>query len=91
MRGSATRSYGIEVASLAGLPSDVIARAKVLIKDLEDGKVDKPYTNIPQKTEKPPKNYKEIIDILNSCDINTTSPMVAFDTLSRLIELNKEN
>ena len=91
MRGSATRSYGIEVASLAGLPSDVIARAKVLIKDLEDGKVDKPYTNIAQKTEKPPKNYKEIIDILNSCDINTTSPMVAFDTLSRLIELNKEN
>ncbi len=34
-RGSATKSYGIEVASLAGLPNEVIERAKQHLKDLE--------------------------------------------------------
>lgn len=35
MRGSANRSFGIEVASLAGVPSEVTARAKVILKRLE--------------------------------------------------------
>ena len=35
MRGSANRSFGIEVAALAGVPSEVTARAKVILKRLE--------------------------------------------------------
>ena len=38
MRGSATRSYGIEVASLAGLPNEIIDRAKELITEFEKEK-----------------------------------------------------
>ncbi len=34
--GSTDRSYGIQVARLAGLPSSVIARAKALLAELED-------------------------------------------------------
>ena len=33
--GKADRSYGIQVARLAGLPSTLLARAKALLKDLE--------------------------------------------------------
>jgi DNA mismatch repair protein MutS len=36
VRGGADQSYGIEVAKLAGLPDTVIARAKELLKSLED-------------------------------------------------------
>ena len=35
MRGSANRSFGIEVAALAGVPGEVTARAKVILKRLE--------------------------------------------------------
>jgi DNA mismatch repair protein MutS len=33
--GSTDRSYGIQVARLAGLPDDVVARAKALLRDFE--------------------------------------------------------
>lgn len=35
--GAADDSYGVEVAKLAGLPDRVIARARELLKDLEEG------------------------------------------------------
>ena len=78
MRGSATRSYGIEVASLAGLPKEIITRAKELIKEFESQKVN----NDVQKES-------EILDNLRAIDPNTLTPLVAFDTLVRLIDLAK--
>lgn len=78
MRGSATRSYGIEVASLAGLPKEIITRAKELIKEFETQKVN----NDVQKES-------EVLDNLRSIDPNTLTPLTAFDTLIRLIELAK--
>lgn len=38
--GGASRSYGIEVAKLAGLPSEVIARARRILANLESGELD---------------------------------------------------
>ncbi len=38
--GGASRSYGIEVAKLAGLPSEVLARAREILKNLEAMEVD---------------------------------------------------
>ncbi|MBN1652647.1 MAG: DNA mismatch repair protein MutS [Deltaproteobacteria bacterium] len=35
--GSANRSYGVAVASLAGIPTVVLARAKAILKELETG------------------------------------------------------
>lgn len=37
VRGAADRSYGIQVARLAGLPGSVITRAKEILNDLESG------------------------------------------------------
>ncbi|MCQ2564836.1 MAG: DNA mismatch repair protein MutS, partial [Clostridia bacterium] len=78
MRGSATRSYGIEVASLAGLPTEVVDRAKELLTDMETNKT----TSTEQKES-------ELLDCLKEIDINTLTPLVAFDTLTRLIDLSK--
>ena len=35
--GGADRSYGIEVAKLAGLPNEVVKRANIILKELEQG------------------------------------------------------
>ena len=79
MRGSATRSYGIEVASLAGIPQQVIKRAKEILLDLEKGEKQQTISN-----------DNALIDTLKSIDINTLSPMLAFDTLVHLIDMIKE-
>ena len=34
-KGGANKSYGIEVAKLAGVPSEVIKKAKIILKNLE--------------------------------------------------------
>jgi DNA mismatch repair protein MutS len=38
--GAASRSYGIQVARLAGIPASVIARARVILGNLEGGELD---------------------------------------------------
>ena len=40
VQGGASRSYGIEVAKLAGLPPEVLARAREILKNLETLEVD---------------------------------------------------
>lgn len=75
MRGSATKSYGVEVASLAGLPTDIINRAKELMLEFEQS-----------KTGASGGENNEIINILKEIDINKLTPLVAFDTLAHLLE-----
>ena len=78
MRGSAAKSYGIEVASLAGLPNEIIERAKELIKDFESEKaVDSDVKNT------------QIINMLSEIDMNKLTPLVAFDTLAHLVDIVK--
>jgi DNA mismatch repair protein MutS len=78
MRGSATKSYGIEVASLAGLPNEIIDRAKELIVEFEQQKAN----DVDVKTS-------QIVNMLNELDINNLTPIAAFDTLSHLIDIAK--
>jgi DNA mismatch repair protein MutS len=40
VEGGASRSYGIQVARLAGLPAPVIARAREILRNLEGGELD---------------------------------------------------
>lgn len=76
VEGGADQSYGIEVAKLAGLPEEVIDRAKEILNNLEDNSVysDKPEiikdnnsTNEPVKeTVKEAAITKEKVSIENS-------------------------
>jgi DNA mismatch repair protein MutS len=40
MEGGTNRSYGIQVARLAGIPAEVITRAKEILRNLEKGELD---------------------------------------------------
>jgi DNA mismatch repair protein MutS len=40
VEGGASRSYGIQVARLAGLPEEVVARAREILANLEQGELD---------------------------------------------------
>jgi DNA mismatch repair protein MutS len=65
--GSAEKSYGIQVARLAGLPENVIARAKEVLQQLEAGhqpaesvkEVPVP-TSVPAKTRKKPRSDEDV-------------------------------
>lgn len=45
VEGSVDKSYGIQVANLAGLPVEVINRAKEIIMQLEESDINKPFTS----------------------------------------------
>jgi DNA mismatch repair protein MutS len=59
--GGIDKSYGIEVAKLAGLPSTVIQRAKHILNDLEEGVVE---TGIKAQLQRlPTENQTELFDL----------------------------
>lgn len=82
MRGSAVRSYGIEVASLAGLPIEIIDRSKAILQVLENQE-----QNTVNVTETPIRQTSKIERIIKDLDLNNISPMLAFETLIQLKEL----
>ena len=91
-RGGAHRSFGIEVAALAGVPKDVTLRAKAILKaleknDLAAGK----KLQIGAEEEPQEKQLTEVERILADTDLNALSPMQALLLLSELKEKITEN
>ena len=99
-RGGANRSFGIEVASLAGVPKDVTDRAKGILKVLEKNDVAKKSAislseiaaaetsdrNITAEEPIEERKLSEVEEILSETDVNTLSPMQALLLLSDLKE-----
>lgn len=54
IKGGADKSYGIQVAKLAGVPDSVIARAKELAEDLSDADISRKAKEIAQYDKKNP-------------------------------------
>ncbi len=92
-RGGAHRSFGIEVAALAGVPKDVTTRAKAILKALEKNDLlggKKPI--VIEDTQEEEKQLTEVEQMLMDTDMNTLSPMQAFMLLNDLKEkLSQEN
>ncbi len=84
-RGGANKSFGIAVAKLAGLPCQVIERAKEISKSLELADINNKIKETNQNDSYDEKS-KEIIDMLKDIDINSVSPVHAFEILNDLIE-----
>ena len=86
-RGGAHRSFGIEVASLAGVPKEVTARAKLILKALEKNDLMSGKKKIVvEEEEKQEKTLTEVEKILMQTDVNTLSPMQALLLVSDLKE-----
>ena len=92
VRGSTDDSYGIEVAKLAGLPNDVIRRAKEVLATVEDtaralrapereaAPVDDTLISIEDQMR------EQVIEMLKNTDMNTLSP---YEAMAFLFDLKK--
>jgi DNA mismatch repair protein MutS len=87
--GAADRSYGIEVGKLAGLPPEVVVRAREVLHEHESAEQQttahlSPGTNEPapqmQLTMFTPLSQK-IVDRLREADVNNLTPMEALNLL----------
>jgi DNA mismatch repair protein MutS len=88
--GAASRSYGIEVARLAGLPRSVIARAQKVLQDLESpklGSLQNPQLSLLSKPEPPAPSALEAA--LGKLDPNLMTPLQALQALADLKLLSK--
>ena len=85
-RGGANRSFGIEVASLAGVPKEVTTRAKSILKALEKNDIarGKIQTEFVEEEVVEEKTLSEVEKIISEIDLNTMSPMQAFMLLGDL-------
>ena len=94
--GPVSRSYGIQVAKLAGLPDPVIERAKEILKNLESGEydnVDMPKIAYRKSASKDDKDFNQlalfkefdgtISKELSGIDLNTLTPIEALTLLQR--------
>lgn len=81
LRGGASRSFGVEVASLAGIPEEVISRAKKILKSLERNDLN----GLPASEECEEETPAEELAIrkeLQELDVNSLTPMQALRILS---------
>ena len=88
VRGGTDDSFGIEVASLAGVPGDVVSRAKKILKELETASP-KPDRAPAREEEDDNISFADltgtrIIDRLKAIDINTITPIEAMSLLYEL-------
>ena len=93
VRGGASKSFGIEVAKLAGVPQTVCDRAKEIVALLENSNIN--YTpdvlNADVASKKSDKAAREIAYTLKDIDMNRVSPIEAFDILNNLVKKVKAN
>ncbi|SHJ50161.1 DNA mismatch repair protein MutS [Thermoclostridium caenicola] len=96
-RGGADRSYGVEVAKLAGIPDPVIQRARVILEELDEADINK---NPKRKKEKPvegqldlfassslTKAERDVLDEIRALDPSNLTPL---DALNKLYSLQQK-
>ena len=93
VRGSTDDSYGIEVAKLAGLPNEVIKRAKEVLAEVE---ATAKALSTPGEVREVKKDdtiitmedcvNEQVLDALRSADLNMLSP---YEAMSFLFDLKK--
>ena len=83
--GGADRSYGIEVAKLAGLPETVLKRAREILRELESQSA-QPRPAPPQEDQVSLEAIAEtaVADILRRTQVDALSPLEALNLLYEL-------
>ena len=90
--GGADKSYGIQVAKLAGLPKSVMQRAEKILTELENNdnkKASTPVTktNVEANTSEiqaPSLFSSQLAEQIANIDVNTLTPIEALNTLYKL-------
>ena len=92
VRGGTDDSYGIEVAKLAGVPNEVVKRAREILAGIESGAtVDRSRAPSAERVEAfdlfsgiAASKESEAADKIRSLDINTMTPIEAMNALFEL-------
>ena len=90
VKGSTDESFGIEVAKLAGVPSEVISRAKNVLRSLEDGEEMKKAKH--QKEKAPVRDEVSLESLANAriagmirdAELDALTPIEALSLLYKL-------
>ncbi len=88
--GSADKSYGIEVARLAGLPNDVIVRAREILRRHEESEEKLTEQLSPGAVPPTPQQAsftaidESVLEALRGADVNRLTPIEALNLLSAL-------
>lgn len=92
--GAADKSYGIQVAHLAGLPKEVLKRAEEILLKLENENIhfakesnQLDIFSLSQPVDKSQKIKEEIYQILEKISIQDLTPLEALNLLAKLKEL----
>ena len=97
IKGAADDSYGIEVAKLAGVPVEIVKRAKEILTGLEKGRGESQPAKNKSGEKDDLSNFSfediskdKIYEKLKNININVLSPMEAFNVLYELIKLSEK-
>jgi DNA mismatch repair protein MutS len=99
VEGAASHSYGIHVARLAGLPPEVIQRAKEILHNLESGEVEgkRAATSPKQGEEDQPLQMalfgsieRKLCEELQRVDVSRLTPIEALNLVHRLSQEAKK-
>ena len=97
VKGGADKSYGIQVAKLAGVPDSVINRAKELVEELSDADITAAVKDLASPKKKPKVEMDmaqmslfdtvkddDVLKELKELDISNLTPIDAMNTLYQL-------
>ncbi len=94
--GPADKSYGIQVARLAGIPDSIIARAKEVLHNLENEELNE--TGTPKLARKKTRKRKQQLDLFSSVNDSVANEIMELDmdnlkpedALRKIIELREK-
>ena len=98
VRGATDDSYGIEVAKLAGIPAEVVRRARKVLSEIEGGAAPVPAPRHTAAEESEPDLFSavrnseadEAADRIRAVDLNTLTPIEAMNLLFELKRILKQ-
>ena len=95
VKGGTNKSYGIQVARLAGLPPTVINKANAILKAIENGQLPGESNDIPETEEEShsrqmdlfeEKKQEEILAMIADIDVSRITPIEALNLLNTIKE-----
>lgn len=84
MKGSADRSFGIEVAALSGIYDGIISRAKGILRGLEENSTKVDLTKQKDTGELSTREKDSILNSLKEIDVNKLTPIDAFEIIANI-------
>ena len=97
VKGGADESYGIEVSALAGLPKEVVVRAKEILQGIDKG--DANAAEVAGASSKQEEDLQigfddvqnnRLKEILSAIDVTTLTPIEALNQLYELVKMANE-